>query len=68
MIDTAGFYKYDGELLYAPNTVWLPDGQVLQRSDPPSEPVSGWQWFNTEADAYEAYGLQPPETTIGARV
>ena len=55
---TSGFYAIDGDsLLYGPTTVWLPDGQILSHENPPSEPVAGWQWFDSEDAARIAYGL-----------
>jgi hypothetical protein len=62
MDETSGFYKLDGELLYAHDTVYGPTF-TLMREDRESYiyPVDGWYWFDTEADAREFFGLPEPD-------
>ena len=59
-MDNAGFYKLDGdELLFAPYGVTSleydlqPDMHATY-----SYPVDGWQWFDSEEEAREAYQIQ----------
>jgi hypothetical protein len=59
---TAGFYRFqDGELRYAPESVYLPNAEPLLASEKDSYvyPYHGWSWFNsiTAAEAhYEING------------
>jgi hypothetical protein len=63
---TAGFYKIDGELLYAPNYVLNKDWQLLkEEKDNYEYPVHGWRWFDSEDEARQAYGLPPAEKPEG---
>lgn len=64
MIDTSGFYKRDGEqLLYGPNFVLNADYELRRETrEQNALPVDGWQWFDTAAEAYAAYGLSMPES------
>lgn len=61
-MDTSGFYKLDGMLLYGPNFV-LNAGYELRREthDQHTYPVDGWHWFNSEAQAREFFGLPEKE-------
>jgi len=67
-MDTAGFYKFDGELLYAPNFVFSKDYELLKESkDTYTYPVDGWTWFNSLADANTSFGIDPKsEATTNA--
>ena len=52
--NTSGFYKVDGDLLYAPNFVLGPYQQYELRKETHQEhtyPIDGWYWFNTENEA-----------------
>ena len=64
IIDTSGFYKRDGEqLLYGPNFVLNADYELRRETrEQNALPVDGWQWFDTAAEAYAAYGLSMPES------
>ncbi len=49
-----GFYKLDGDLLYAPNFVLGPfDSFALfaEKKDEYTYPVDGWCWFDSEEEA-----------------
>jgi hypothetical protein len=57
-MNTAGFYKLDGDLLYAPNFVVNANYELY--ADNPEDrlrEVDGWKWFDTEAEAIAYYGL-----------
>ena len=61
MTDTSGFYKLDDAtraLMYAPNYVASPSF-TLHRDDQSSKVgvYDGWQWFDSDADAYLSYGM-----------
>ena len=52
--NTSGFYKLDGDLLYAPNFVLGPYQQYELRKETHQEhtyPIDGWYWFDTENEA-----------------
>jgi hypothetical protein len=60
-MDTSGFYKWDGDLIFAPNFVYGPfQSYELHRAHHASYtyPVDGWWWFETEEEARAA--LEPP--------
>jgi hypothetical protein len=61
-MDTIGFYKLDGPLLYGHDAVYGPDFTLL-RADHASYtyPVDGWRWFDSEADARDFHGLPQVE-------
>lgn len=60
--DTSGFYKLDGELLYAPTSVLSASYELYRdQKDSYSYPVHGWTWFDDEAAARVAFGLPPVE-------
>ena len=49
---TPGFYKLDGELLYAPNFVEASSFFLLkEEKDIYTYPQDGWYWFDSEEDA-----------------
>jgi hypothetical protein len=63
---TAGFYKLDGVLLYAPNYVLNKDYTLLkEQSDTYTYPVDGWAWYETEAEARSAFGLPESDAPTG---
>ena len=52
--NTSGFYKVDGDLLYAPNFVLGAYGAYELRKETHQEhtyPIDGWYWFDTENEA-----------------
>lgn len=57
-MDTSGFYKKadNGEILFAPNFVHMP-GKSLVRDNPSDklESFNGWQWFESQEQAFIAY-------------
>jgi hypothetical protein len=58
MEDTSGFYKLDGDLLYGHWVVYGPDYTLLREDHTTyTYPVSGWYWFDTEAEARGFFGL-----------
>lgn len=53
-LDTSGFYKCDGDILYAPNFVYGPTFELLrEHKDEYQYPVDGWTWFDSETEANE---------------
>ena len=51
-MDTSGFYKLDGSLLYGPNYVLNANYELRRETrDDHSYPVDGWHWFDTEEEA-----------------
>ena len=51
-MNTSGFYKLDGSLLYGPNYVLNANYELRRETrDDHSYPVDGWHWFNTEEEA-----------------
>ena len=58
MENTQGFYKFDGDLLYAPNSVLNSQYKLLKDNHKDyTYPVDGWYWFDSGVDAYEFFGL-----------
>lgn len=57
-----GFYKNDeGNLLYASKKVLSKDYTLeVEKFAEYSYPVDGWNYFETEDEAYTAYGIEPP--------
>lgn len=52
MIDTSGFYKLDGELLFGPHYVLNANYELRRESkDDHTYPVDGWYWFDTREEA-----------------
>lgn len=57
-MDTSGFYKLDGELLYGPNFVLNANYELRKEThDQHTYPVDGWYWFDSEIEAREFFGL-----------
>lgn len=59
-----GLYKNDnGQLLYAANVVYYPDGTQLIVADYEgnnSEIQDGWYWFETRQEALDYFGITEP--------
>ena len=50
--NTSGFYKIDGDLLYAPNFVLNANYELRKESYLENVyPVDGWHWFDSEVNA-----------------
>jgi len=65
IIDTSGFYKLDGELLYGLNFVLNKDYELRRElHDQYTYPVDGWSWFNSEIEACEFYGVTLPKSEL----
>ena len=62
-MNTSGFYKKDqDEILYAAVFVQGPDVLLVrQERENYTYPVDGWNWFDSQEEAYSAYGLPLPE-------
>lgn len=59
-----GFYKLDGSLLYAPNSVLNKDYQLYKEDyESYSYPVDGWYWFDTLEEACLAFGINIEDLT-----
>ena len=57
-MDTSGFYKLDGSLLYGPNYVLNANYELRRETrDDHSYPIDGWHWFDTEEEARLFFGL-----------
>ena len=57
-IDTSGFYKQDGDLLFGPHGVSHADYELHRdRRTEYNYPVDGWYWFNSEAEARAFFEL-----------
>lgn len=51
-MNTAGFYKLDGDLLYGPNFVLNKEYELRKETkEEHSYPVNGWYWFDSEEQA-----------------
>lgn len=64
--NTSGFYKLDGELLYAPNFVLGAYGAYELRKETYQEhtyPIDGWSWFDTENEARVFFNMPILEET-----
>lgn len=61
-MDTSGFYKLDGLLIYGPNFV-LNAAYELRRDTHAQHtyPVDGWYWFDSEAEARAFWNLPEDE-------
>jgi hypothetical protein len=59
----AGWYKIEGDtLLHSPTTVESAAYYLsTDRRDEYELPVDGWDWFDSDSAAREAYGLPPAE-------
>lgn len=63
-MDTAGFYKNDGQLLYGPNSVTGPSFDLIKEDRHLyTYPVDGWYWFDSADAALEFFELPPAEPT-----
>jgi hypothetical protein len=52
MENTSGFYKLDGDLLYAPNYVLHANYELRKETyTEHTYPIDGWHWFDSEVDA-----------------
>jgi hypothetical protein len=63
-MDTSGFYKLDGRLLYGPNFVLSTRYKLHKETkDIYTYPVDGWHWFDYEEQARQYFNLptQPEE-------
>ena len=59
-MDTSGFYKLDGELLYGPNYVLNKDYELRREThESNTYPVGGWYWFDSEEAARQFFNLPP---------
>lgn len=57
-MDTSGFYKLDGDLLYGPNFVLNANYELRREThDQHSYPIDGWFWFDSEQEARLFLGL-----------
>ncbi len=64
-MDTSGFYKFDGDLLFGPNFVLNRDYELRRATyTEHTYPVDGWSWFNTEEEARVFYGLPLKDNQI----
>ena len=64
-MDTSGFYKLDGELLFGPNFVLNANYQLYRETySSNTYPVDGWYWFNSEDEARTFFGLELINNTI----
>ena len=64
MENTNGFYKLDGELLYAPNFVLNANYELRKETkDEHTYPVDWWYWFDTEEEAKTFFNLPIQEIT-----
>ncbi len=51
-MNTSGFYKLDGDLLYGPNFVLNANYELYkEEKDTHTYPVDGWYWFDDEEQA-----------------
>jgi len=62
-IDTSGFYRMEGlTLSYVPNYAYGAEYEIRREDrDTYTYPRDGWNWFESEELAREAYHLPPPE-------
>jgi hypothetical protein len=52
IMNTSGFYKLEGILLYGPNYVLDANYKLFREThDDHSYPIDGWYWFDTEEEA-----------------
>lgn len=58
MMDTSGFYKHDGVVLYGPNFVINANYELRRETrDQHTYPTDGWYWFDSEEEAYNFFGV-----------
>lgn len=57
-----GFYKNeDGNIVHGPNFVLNMNYELRKETkDEHIYPVDGWSWFDSEEEAYAAFGLELP--------
>lgn len=56
-----GFYKYDNDLLYAPNFVSNASYELFKETHTEyTYPIDGWYWFASDDEAYLFFGLEKP--------
>ena len=61
IMNTSGFYKLEGILLYGPNYVLDANYKLFRETrDDHSYPVDGWYWFDTEEEARLFFDLPAP--------
>lgn len=61
VVDTSGFYKVDGDLLFGPNFVLNANYELRRETkDQHTFPVDGWYWFDSEAEARVFFDLPAP--------
>ena len=61
-MDTSGFYKLDGDLLYGPNFVLNANYELRREThDQHTYPIDGWYWFNSDEEARLFLGLPVKE-------
>lgn len=66
-IDTSGFYKLDGILLYGPNFVINANYELRKESHQEHQyPIDGWYWFDSEPQAREFFKINFTESTLGS--
>ena len=57
-VNKPGFYKLDGELLYAPNFVLNKDFELrIEFKDTYEYPVEGWSYFESKEEAKTAFNI-----------
>jgi hypothetical protein len=62
MNDTSGFYKLDGEVLYAPNFVLNANYELKRETkNEHTYPTDGWHWFDSIQEAYSFFKVELPE-------
>ena len=60
-MDTSGFYKLDGDLLYGPNFVLNANYELRREThDKHAYPIDGWSWFDSEGEARLFFDLPAP--------
>ena len=57
-MNTSGFYKLDGDLLFGPNFVLNANYELRKETkDEHTYPVDGWHWFDAEEQAREYFKI-----------
>lgn len=57
-MNTSGFYKFDGDLIYGPNFVLHKDFELhIETKDQHTYPIDGWYWFDSEKQAKDFFGI-----------
>ena len=60
MLYGTGFYKLDGDLLYAPQFILSSSYELVsEMKDSYQYPVDGWYWFDTLEEACVQFNLDP---------